>query len=234
MIAFLLMLCDHIGYVLIENGVLYGQNPMYWDLALRTAAGQRWFLAARILRFAGRLSFPIFAFLTAEGFAHTGNKRRYIMRLAVFALISEVPFDLAIKNTVWYPDYQNVMFTLLFGVLALYFADKLKKRHAIFRMLAVAFFCWTAYITKSDYGAVGVLLIADMYMFRLDRKLCMISGAVISALESLSYCGAGALAYAFIWFYNGKRGELPMKYFFYIAYPAHLLLFYAMVYFANR
>lgn len=234
MIAFIFMLCDHIGYVLIENGVLYGQNPMYWNLALQTAAGQRWYLAARILRFIGRLSFPIFAFLAAEGFAHTGNRRRYIMRLALFALISEVPFDLAIKHTVWYPDYQNVMFTLLFGVLALCTVDKLRKRHIIFQMLAVAFFCWAAYIAKSDYGPVGVLLTASMYMFRLDRKLCIITGAFISALESLTYSGVGALAYVFIWLYNGKRGEMPMKYFFYIGYPAHLLLFYAMVYFANR
>lgn len=234
MIAFIFMLCDHIGYVLIENGVLYGQNPMYWTLALQTAAGQRWYLAARILRFIGRLSFPIFAFLAAEGFAHTGNKRRYIMRLAIFALISEIPFNLAIKNTISYPDYQNVMFTLLFGVSALYAVDKLRKKHVVLQMLAVAFFCWIAYIAKSDYGPVGVLLIADMYLFRLDRKLCMITGAFISALESLTYSGMGALAYVFIWLYNGKRGEMPMKYFFYIAYPAHLLLFYAMVYFANR
>ena len=90
------MLCDHIGFVLIENGVLYGQNPIYWNLALETPVGQRWYLAANILRYMGRLAFPIVAFLIAEGCLHTKNLRRYILRLALFAVISEVPFDLAI------------------------------------------------------------------------------------------------------------------------------------------
>lgn len=233
MIAFILMLCDHIGFVLIENGVLYGQNPMYWNLALQTTVGQRWYMLARVLRFLGRLSFPIFAFLAAEGFAHTKNIGRYIVKLAAFAVISEVPFDLAIKGTLYYPEYQNVMFTLLFGVMALYFADKIKKKHIILQWMVVAFFSGAAYLMKSDYGAIGVLLIVIMYWFRLDKKLCMFTGAFLSAMESLSYCGVAALSYGFIWFYNGRRGELPMKYFFYVAYPAHLLLFFAMRYLAN-
>ena len=234
MIAFILMLCDHIGFMLIENGVLYGQNPMYWNMALQTAAGQRWYLAARILRFLGRLSFPIFAFLTVEGFTHTKNIKNYILKLALFAVISEVTFDLAIKGVVWYPEYQNVIFTLLFGVLTMYFIEKAGKKHTVIQFMIIGVFCGAAYIVKSDYGAVGVALIAVMYLLRLDRKLCIIMGAVISAAESYTYSGVAALAYLFIRLYNGKRGELPMKYFFYIGYPAHLLLFYAMVYFANR
>ena len=67
LIAFFFMLCDHVGFMLIENGVLYGQNPIYWELALQTPEGQRWYLAARVLRFLGRLAFPLFAFLTVEG-----------------------------------------------------------------------------------------------------------------------------------------------------------------------
>lgn len=234
MIAFILMLCDHVGYMLIENGVLYGQNPMYWNMALQTATGRRWYILANVLRFLGRMSFPIIAFLTAEGFAHTKNVGRYIMRLATFAVISEVPFDLAIKGTVYYPEYQNVMFTLLFGVAALYFAGKARKKPIIIQWIIIGIFCGAAYAVRSDYGAVGVLLIAAMYWLRDDKKLCITAGAVIAAAESISYSGVAALAYGPIWLYNGRRGELPMKYFFYIAYPLHLLLFWAMVYFANR
>ena len=69
---------------------------------------------------------------------------------------------------------------------------------------------------------------------REDRKAVLITGAVIAAAESIEYACVSAFAFAFIYFYNGKRGELPVKYFFYIAYPAHMLLFWAMVYFANR
>lgn len=233
MIAFVLMLCDHVGYVLIENGVLYGQNPMYWNLALQTAEGQRWYLIARILRFIGRLSFPIFAFLTAEGYAHTKNVRNYITRLFIFACISEVPFDLAVWQVPWYPDYQNVIFTMLLGVIAMWAMDRVKK-HVLLQFAAAGICCAAGYYLKCDYGAIGVAMIAAIYLMRNDRKLCVMTTGVIAAAESYAYSGVAALSCIFIWFYNGKRGELAMKYFFYIAYPLHLLLFYAMVYFANR
>lgn len=228
------MLCDHIGFVLIENGVLYGQNPIYWNLALETPVGQRWYLAANILRYMGRLAFPIVAFLIAEGCLHTKNLRRYILRLALFAVISEVPFDLAIKFRMWYPEYQNTMFTLLLGACAIGCMDRLKKKHVLVQMLTASVFCGAAYFLKCDYGAVGVALIAVMYLFRSDRNAQLMAGALICAAESYTYCGIEALAFLFIRFYNGKRGDMPMKYFFYIAYPAHLILFYLMVYFANR
>lgn len=234
MIAFLFMLCDHIGFMLIENGVLYGQNPVYWSMAIATHEGQRWYLAARILRTLGRLSFPIFAFLTAEGAVHTRNARKYLLRLLLFALISEIPFDLAIKGTWFYPEYQNVLFTLLLGAAAIVLMEKWHRLHLIFRLMIAGIFCMLAYLIKADYGAVGVLMITAMYLVREDRKAVLITGAVIAAAESIEYACVSAFAFAFIYFYNGKRGELPVKYFFYIAYPAHMLLFWAMVFFANR
>ncbi len=234
MIAFILMLCDHIGYMLIENGVLYGQNPIYWNLALQTATGQHWYILAQVLRFLGRLSFPIFAFLTAEGYAHTKNAWKYILRLAFFAALSEVPFDLAVKGIVYYPDYQNVMITMLLGVVGLTLGERFGKKRIVLRWIIYALFCGAAYLAKSDYGAVGVLLIVTMYELRADKKLSTITGIIISAAESISYSGVAALAFGPIWLYNGKRGEMPMKYFFYAAYPIHLLLFWAMVYLSNR
>ncbi len=234
MIALIFMLCDHIGYVLIENGVLYGQNPMYWDLALKTAAGQRWYLAARVLRTIGRLSFPIFAFLIVEGVTHTGNIRKYLCRLVLFAALSEIPFDLAIKGVWYYPEYQNVMITLALGAMSIAAMQKWHKLPLFLRFLVAAVFCAAAYYLKSDYGAAGVLMISAMYMVREDKKAVLIAGAVIAAAESIEYACVSAFSFLFIYFYNGKRGELPMKYFFYAAYPLHLLLFWAMVYFPNR
>ena len=233
LIAFLLMICDHVGCMLIENGVLYGQNPIYWDLALQTPEGQRWYLAARILRFLGRLSFPIFAFLTVEGFTHTRNVRNYLLRLALFAAISEVPFDLAIKGILWYPEYQNVLVTLVLAVLSMYFMEKSRK-YPFLQALTIGFFCAAAWFLRSDYGPVGVLLISVLYLFRMDKNAQLISGAVISAAESYTYTGVAALSYLLLWFYNGKRGDWALKYLFYFAYPAHLLLFWALVYLANR
>ncbi len=233
LIAFFFMLCDHVGFMLIENGVLYGQNPIYWELALQTPEGQRWYLAARILRFLGRLAFPLFAFLTVEGFQHTRNVRNYALRLAVFAAISEVPFDLAIKGVVWYPEYQNALITLLLGVISMYFVEKARKS-PLLQVLAIGICCAAAYFLRCDYGPVGVLLISVLYLFRMDRNMQLIAGAVISAAESYIYCGVAALSYGLIWLYNGKRGDWALKYFFYFAYPAHLALFWALVYLANR
>ena len=234
MIAFIFMLCDHIGFMLIENGVLYGQNPMYWSLALETTAGQRWYLAARILRTIGRLSFPIFAFLIAEGVTHTKNVKKYLCRLWLFAALSEVPFDLAIKGVLYYPQYQNVMITLALGAMSVAAMQKWHRLPILIRFLMAAIFCAAAYFARSDYGAAGVLMISAMYIVREDKKAVLITGAVIAAAESIEYACVSALSFLLIYFYNGKRGEFSMKYFFYLAYPLHLLLFWAMVYFANR
>ena len=69
---------------------------------------------------AGRLAFPIFAFMTVEGYFHTRNLKRYVLRLLLFALLSEVPFDLMYGGTWFYPVHQNVIWTLLLGILGIH------------------------------------------------------------------------------------------------------------------
>ena len=234
MIALIFMLCEYIGYVLIENGVLYGQNPAYWSMALATPEGQRWYMLARVLRTLGRLAFPIYAFLTVEGVVHTGSIKKYVGRLIILAVISEVPFDLAIKGVVYDPEYQNVLFTLALGAVSAACMNRLRTWSLLIRLMIAGALCFLAYIIRSDYGAIGVAMISLMYLLREDRNVEMISGALLAAAESADYACSSALAFAFIYFYNGKRGEFGMKAFFYPAYPLMLLIFWAMVYFANR
>ena len=234
LIACFLMLCDSVGYMLIENGVLYGLNAEYWSLALATEIGQRWYLFARVLRFAGRMAFPIFAYLVAEGFAHSRNQRKYAFRMAVFALISEVPFDLATRHLVFDMTYQNVLFTYTLALCALLIIKRMRKLHIVLRLLVMGVFAVGAWYLRSDYGPLGGVFICLMYLLRKDRAAQLVTGTVLSAAESLSYYCISAISFVLIRFYNGKRGTAPLKYFFYIFYPVHMLLFYGLVYFANR
>ena len=80
---------------------------------------------------AGRLAFPIFAFMAVEGYFHTRNLKRYALRLLLFALLSEVPFDLIYGGTWFYPVHQNVIWTLLLGLLGVHLMETVRKNRKI-------------------------------------------------------------------------------------------------------
>lgn len=205
-IAIVSMTIDHVGYVLL---------PQY-----------------PILRVIGRLAFPIYCFLIIEGYFHTKDIRKYLLRLLIFALVSEVPFDLAfnIGNEGINPFHnQNVFFTLFLGLVVVYIYDNLKK-YAIdkFYLYIPAFVgifgcIILAHFTNTDYEAGGVCLIFTLYVFR-EYKLLRI---LIASLELYLFFGViecfGIIAFLPIALYNGKLGP-KMKYFFYIYYPTHLLI----------
>ncbi len=86
---------------------------------------------------AGRLAFPIFAFMTVEGYFHTRNLKRYVLRLLLFALLSEVPFDLMYGGTWFYPVHQNVIWTLLLGLLGVHLMETVRKKQKLWVSLPV-------------------------------------------------------------------------------------------------
>ena len=75
----------------------------------------------------GRIAFPVFAFMTVEGYFHTHNLKKYMLRLLLFALISEIPFDLMYGGTWFYPIHQNVIWTLLMGLLGIHLMETVHK-----------------------------------------------------------------------------------------------------------
>lgn len=222
-IAIITMLIDHTAVALIENGVLTletaaevpGKN---WNIIY-------WLIIYWIMRLIGRLGFPIFCFLLVEGFCHTRNVKKYMLRLAVFALISEVPFDLACFKSIFYPNYQNVFFTLLIGVATLcgirYFNGETVKNRLL-RTLCLFAGLAAAYILKTDYNMFGVLLIVVLYMYRDKEIQRDIFAGIVLLCTSLAEI-TGLLAFIPMHFYNGQRGK-QIKYFFYVFYPAHLLI----------
>ena len=110
----------------------------------------------------GRLTFPIFAFQIAEGFFLTSDRRRYMRRLLVFALISEIPFNLMLADSVFYPLHQNVMFTFLIALLLMQWMEK--QRGNLLRFVGVSVVCVLlamvlGLVTFVDYYHYGVLIV---------------------------------------------------------------------------
>lgn len=226
------MLLDHIGVAVIERGILKSGNSQMMKRIMETGAGMGWWYADRILRYVGRLAFPIFAFFLVEGFCHSKNKTEYGLRLFGFACLTEIVFDLAVFDQWCYLSYQNVMFTLLIGFLTLWGIQKSRQKWWL-RTLCAAAGCMAAFLLKTDYGAMGVMLMILLYWFR-GSGIQLIAGAFGAAIESASSWGISSLAFIGLAFYRGKRGAWPEKYFFYLFYPCHLLLLYLVRLLMNR
>ncbi|MCI8950547.1 MAG: hypothetical protein HFG49_10995 [Lachnospiraceae bacterium] len=226
-----LMLLDHIGVAVIERGILKSGNRLLMKQILETRAGMGWWYVNRLLRCLGRMAFPIFAFFLVEGFCCSKRKTAYGLRLFGFALLTEIIFDLAIFEQWFYPQYQNVMFTLLIGYLTLWGIQKSRQKIWL-RTLMAAAGCLAAFLLKTDYGAMGIMMIILLYWFR-GTGMQLTVGAFAAAAESASSWGLSALAFVFLARYKGKRGNWPGKYFFYLFYPGHLFLLYLVRLFIN-
>lgn len=214
-IALLTMLIDHIGAFVVWRMLFLPQydrelwSQIYW-----------------ILRKIGRIAFPIFCFLLVEGFLHTRDRKKYMGRLLLFAIISEIPFDLAQTGN-WYSSlYQNVYWELVLGLTAIWLIRVMEEKpihHAlqvVWKLLILTTGMLIGEVFNLDYGLYGIFSIVLLYLTRKNRVNQAFAGAV-------SFCWEipAPLAFLPIAFYNGKRGR-GIKYFFYAFYPAHLLILY--------
>lgn len=170
-----------------------------------------------LMRSIGRIAFPIFCFLLVEGFLHTRDVKKYASRMFLFALISEIPFDYALKSNWIYPSKQNVYWTLLIGLLVLWGITICYGKITL-QVLIMAAGLLAAWLLKTDYSYKGVFLIEILYLMRFSRLYQCLGGAA-----AISWEATAPLAFIPVYFYNGKRG-ISLKYFFYWFYPGHLLL----------
>lgn len=222
-IACITMLIDHIGASCIEAGIL--EPKLEAGVLSRDALDQLpLFQLDQLLRFTGRLAFPIFCFLLVEGFVHTHDVKRYLRRLLLFGIISEVPFDLAFFRTPFEPENQNVYWTLALGVLAMAGLKHFETKNGgvSWKGILCAGGCAAvALLANTDYNAIGVIIICALYLTRADRKQQCIVGAVLFAFELTA-----PIAFIFIWFYNGQRGHCSrnQQKVFYWFYPVHIAL----------
>ena len=163
--------------------------------------------------------------LLVDGFLYTHNVKKYGSRLLLFSLISEIPFDLAFFGTWFYPAYQNVYITLFIGLVVLV-GYRRWEYDAVKKMLVVAAGGAAAYLLRCDYDISGILMIVILYEFRRNKRYQVLAGGLMAALESISFFGAAVLAFIPISMYNGTRGRINLKYFFYWFYPVHIMVLY--------
>ena len=178
----------------------------------------------------GRMAFPIFAFQAAEGYHYTHDFKGYCKRLGLFALVSEIPFNLMIIGAPIFPFHQNVMLTLLLGLLACRAWDRRKWWYLPLIWLA-------GILTFPDYGALGVATVLMFHLFR-DQKLLQLP--MLIAINWFGFEGQQLLIGSFeipiqafailaiipIWLYNGEkgRGGKWLQYGSYVFYPLHMLI----------
>ncbi len=174
-----------------------------------------------IMRDIGRLAFPIFCFLLVEGFLHTRDVKKYVIRLGLFALISEVPFDLAFANSIFNMNHQNVFFTLFIGLLVLV-TIKQFEHNKIIVVLSIIIGCLAALFLQTDYSYFGILMILFFYLYQKEQVTRAITVILLNVVLGQPIAGLSLIP---ISLYNGKRG-ISLKYLFYIFYPAHILILY--------
>ena len=196
-------------------------------IAAALPCGQ-WYLPMRCI---GRIAFPIYCFLLAEGFCHTRSRGRYLLRLCLLFLLSEPVYDLVFHQGFPYWGNQNILLTLALGLGTVWLVDAADRlelwalRWPV-KLLACGLGLWLSEALFADYGWGGILLILSFCFFRgKPVPLCAaVSCSLVLAIGIIEVFGL--LALLPILLYSGKQGDLLQKpwfqYAFYFYYPVHI------------
>jgi hypothetical protein len=197
----------------------------------------------------GRLAFPIFAFLLVEGFFHTRSRKKYALRLLIFALVTEIPFNLMAGGRFFFPIHQNVLWTFLlsFGLMAWNERARGAKpwRRMLRFILSFVAGLLVGLLTMVDYYGYGIAMVLIFYLSRGNSWGCKLiqlvglywinvemMGGLVYEFEALGRIwvihqqGFAVLALIPIWLYKGKKGHSSkaFQYFCYGFYPVHMLI----------
>ena len=219
-IAIIAMLIDHFSYGVLHAYLL--NNAMSILPQTYTKLNNLYNYGRNI----GRLSMPIFAFFLVEGFLRTSNLKRYILRMLIFALASEIPFDLGLYNSYWYIEHQNILFTFVIGLIMLSTIRYLNRTilglsdavKAFAIICCVIAYADLSYILKCDYNVKCIIVIAILYFLRECKPIKLLAGAAALSWEKFA-----PISFLLLYFYDPDKSR-KLKYFFYVFYPAHFIL----------
>ncbi|MCI5510053.1 MAG: conjugal transfer protein TraX [Eubacterium sp.] len=212
LIAILSMLIDHVNKALIYPNLVSN------DGILTTVSN--------IFDIIGRIAFPLFCFLLVEGFFKTRCRKKYLLNLLIFGVISEVPFDMFTTASFFNMNWNNVMFTLAFVLITIWIIDILKKRMQklpktlwyFASFIIVIIMCIAAMYLSLDYEHHAILIGYFFYLFHDVPLLAIPFGYASMYTQPWALLGFGLTLT-----YNGKRGK-QNKMLNYWFYPAHLLI----------
>ena len=209
-IAMFSMFSDHLGWYLTNGQISY-------------------------YNYIGRIAFPIFAFQISEGYIHTSNFKKYLSRLFIFAIISQIPFMLFMKIIIHDSSITlNIFFTLFLGLLCIFTYDKSSSK--TLAIILITIICYLGELLSVDYGYWGILLIFFFYLFKDNKVLmsfiflfmCLLKYGIPIIVNGFNIIYIILIIFTFlaiipILLYNGKLGRKTKK-LLYVFYPAHLLL----------
>ena len=215
-IALISMIIDHAAFLLLSKTV-FGMEPLF-------TVGSITVTLYWICRKIGRLAFPLYAFLLSEGYIHSNNRFRYARDLLIFAVLSEMPWNLAHSNGIFLVSSQNVFFTLFLGLITIFLADRYRDGRSLKHIILLIAVFAVSYFFNADYGIRGVGLILLIYLLRNHR----IEQALIGSSMFVNNAPVIFLSFLLINTYDGTRGFIrtkTLKYLYYAIYPLHILLF---------
>lgn len=183
------------------------------------------------LRIIGRLAMPIYAYMIAEGCAHTRNRKQYLLQLAGMAFVCQLVYFIAMGSL-----FQCILVTFSLSILLIYAIESPTRWHAPAAFCGVVFFTLLLPLLLQgtdyaiDYGLWGVLLPVAVYLGK-TRKQKLLLAAIVLCLLALESGGIQWLALAALLplaLYSGKRGKASLKWLFYLYYPLHLVVIFAI------
>ncbi|AYA99676.1 hypothetical protein D4A81_06840 [Lachnoanaerobaculum umeaense] len=263
-IAIISMLIDHIPriipwqmWIAIAESISLsfpGKEELVSEIVIDRVPG--------IMGYIGRLAAPIFMFCITVGFRYTKNIKKYIFRVFTFAFISQIPYILFTQSeeyasgfsklelTPFYKIDLNIMFTLGFGLVALYFYEKIKDKNTIIRLTPIIAAALISYVLNTEGGYIYIVYIFMFYLLRdvsilkkafiwifiivicrlpLLFHLLQINNDIMRALPTMRVNTVGVYVGAFLtFFFNNKKTHISktFKYLMYLFYPVHLILLY--------